>query len=501
MYGENSGQLRDALGALLCEQRIQQPLGGKGIHTVPESTTEAEREDLGRQIRRYRECVLTWCLQALRAANPHINLEGATGCRRGPAEELRFRLADALAASKDGLAPSEELVAEQQFGTVESWREAAKAAALGEHDFTAGVGYGRLSERESMTVLKDAAAIVRGLVALDRRYEGVPGWDRLHNQGWLGRAADACAAHAGYDDPEYTVDARGWHPEPQLVDGSAMPGLAGVTQAQYNLLLHLHKLPDAHSVRVVMDSQRVVARETAMRIAETHPELASRWTIRSETYIRLVNATRDLGGILGNGDAAGQGSIAASRAQKLGHQPITDTDALRQLDRLFARIDEGVRGTIEYGVRERLYFLRVPFPRIDEHAPGAVKGQRHRFVPITSPVQTDLMDIVRTELRPERIRPRPPKGAGQSRADFDAAIHHRPGGPGPGAVTVISTRARYATAPSSLSWSTAPAGRPRRLRRPAPEGLHQAGQDEVSAPGERPGSDRWSGRARCNGPR
>ncbi len=29
---------------------------------------------------------------------------------------------------------------------VETWRQAARAAALGEHDFAAGVGYGRLSE-------------------------------------------------------------------------------------------------------------------------------------------------------------------------------------------------------------------------------------------------------------------------------------------------------------------------------------------------------------------
>jgi hypothetical protein len=110
---------------------------------------------------------------------------------------------------------------------------------------------------------------------------------------------------------------------------------------------------------------------------------------------------------------------------------VAETGALRQLDLLFGRIDERVCAAIEYGVEKRLYFLRVPFPRIDEHSPGMVKGQRHRFVPITSPVQTDLMDIVRTELRPEPIRLHSPKGAGQSRADFDAAINHRPGDPGP----------------------------------------------------------------------
>ena len=39
MYGENGGHLRHALGVLAREHRIQQRLGGKGTHTVPETTT------------------------------------------------------------------------------------------------------------------------------------------------------------------------------------------------------------------------------------------------------------------------------------------------------------------------------------------------------------------------------------------------------------------------------------------------------------------------------
>jgi hypothetical protein len=430
MYGETSGQLRDTLGVLLREHRIQQRLGGKGSHTVPETTTVAEREELGKQIRRYRHCLLIWSLQAVRAANLRIDLEGTTGRSRGPAEELRYRLTEALAVSTAALTTSDDLVAEQAFATVDSWRIAARAAALGEHDFAAGVGDGRLSEQQCMTVLKDAADVVRGLVALDRRYEGVPGWEKLHNQGWLGRAAEACA-HAGFDEPDYTVDRLGWQPEPQLTDGPAMPGFAGVVQAQYNLLIHLDGFPGAVSLRVVMDSQRVVAHEAAARIADVEPELVAKWTTRKETYVKLVQKTRDLGGLLGKGDATGQGSIAASRAQKLDREPVTDTKQLHQLDRLFARIDERVCAAVEHGVKERLYFLRVPFPRVDDLSPGIVKGPRHRYVPITSSVQTDLLAIVRHELRPAPIKPIAPKGAAQSRIDFEAALRHRPGDPGP----------------------------------------------------------------------
>jgi hypothetical protein len=210
-----------------------------------------------------------------------------------------------------------------------------------------------------------------------------------------------------------------------------MIGLAGVIQAQHNLLLQLEEFPDAHSLRVVMDSQRVVAHAVSLRIADVEPELAAKWATRSQAYGLLVQTTRDLGGILGAAAAAGQGSIAASRAEKLAKEPPKDTKQLHQLDRLFARIDERVCAAVERGAKERLYFLRVPLPRIDSHAHGMVKTQRHRFVPLTSPVQSDLVGIVRNALCPEPNRVCPPTGAVRSRADFAAAITHRPGDPGP----------------------------------------------------------------------
>jgi len=432
MYGENSGHLRDAMGALLREHRIQQRLGGKGTHTVPETTTVAEREELGRQIRRYRECVLTWSLQAVRSANPRADLGGTTVRSRGPAEELRFRLTEALTASSAYLAPSEELTTEQQFATVEAWRQAARSAVLGEHDFPAGIRYSDLTDQQCMTVLKDVADVVRGIVALDRRYSNVPGWEKLHNQGWLGRAAETCAAHAGYDEPDYAVDRQGWQQKPEPMDGPAMPGLTGVMQAQYNLLLNLDEIPDARSLRVVMESQRIVTHEATLRVAKADSDLTSRWTVRKTTYTKLVQETRDLGGVLGRNHAAGSGALAATRAQKLARAPLTDASQLRQLDRLFDRIDQRVYAAVEHGVRERLYFLRVPIARIDDHSPGPVKGQRQRYAPITSPAQTDLIAIVRNELRPGPIRLSPPDGAARSRADFEAAINHRPGDdPGP----------------------------------------------------------------------
>ena len=79
MYGENAGAIRAQLSLLLRQHRIQQRIGGAGTHTVPVSTTAAEREALGRLIQRYRLGVLTWCRQALTSA--HLDTPARDGGR------------------------------------------------------------------------------------------------------------------------------------------------------------------------------------------------------------------------------------------------------------------------------------------------------------------------------------------------------------------------------------------------------------------------------------
>jgi hypothetical protein len=398
MYGENGGQLRAELTALLHQHRIQHRLGGQGLYTVPESTTVDERKNLGEQIGRYRQAVLVWCLQAVRGANPRIDLEGTTGRHRGPAEELRFRLEAAITKSTACLPPLEELAAEQTLPMVETWRRVARAAALGEHDFDAGIGYDRLSDAQCKTVLKDAAEVARAIVALDRRYSNIPGWHSLKDRGRLGRAAELCAVFAGDDEPDYTVDLRGWRPAPTSIDGPALPGITGVLQAEHNLLVHLGKFPDAHSLRVVLDSQRIVSRAASGLTEPNDPQRAAKWRVRESTYHRLIHETRDLGGELGNGRlAAGQGSLVATRIQRLLAADVADPTPLRQLDPLFARVDDQISQIIEHGAKERLYFLRVPFPHVDERAAGLVKPTRERYIPITSPVGANLIAIARTD--------------------------------------------------------------------------------------------------------
>jgi hypothetical protein len=432
MYGETSGMLREALGELLRQHRIQQRIGGAGLHTVPETTTVEERKAIGEQIARYRYAVLVWCDQVMRAANPRINLEGSTGRTSGPAGELRYRLEGTLGRVEVDLPTMDELVTEQPFALVDTWREAARACALGEHDFANEAGYGRLSEAQCLTVIKDAADVIRALVSLDRRYANIPGWHALKEPARLRRAAETCATWAGYGEPDYTVDLRGWKPAPTLIEGPGLPGITGVLQAQHNLLIHLGTFPTAQNLRVMLDSQRIVSREAARRLESVDLALAARCERRGETYGRLVRETRDIGGMVGNGGpAAGQGSVAAVRMEKLDRGGLPDAQQVRRLQRISAGIDERVCNVIEHGIAERLYFQRINVPGLNDYNGELVRVTRQKFVPLTSPVQTDLLAIVRHELRPAPIMPTPPKGAAQNRLDFEAAINHRPGNPGP----------------------------------------------------------------------
>ncbi len=432
MYGENSGLLRDSLRELLTQHRIQRRIGGAGSHTVPESTTVEERREIGEQIGRFRHAVLGWCRQALSAADPHIYLTGNTARSRKPVDELRYRLDAAISADAATRPTLDELTTEQPFPMVELWRQAARACALGEHDFDAGVGYGRLSAAQCRTLVRDAAEITRALVGLDRRYAKIPGWQPLKEPGRLSRAAEICAAYAGSNEPDYSVDGRGWKPPAQLIEGPGLPGIAGVLQAQHNVLLHLAKFPDAKRLRVVLDSQRVVSLETARRLGDTDPAPTAHWEWRAEVYGRLVHHARDLGGTIGNGGpAAGQGSVAAVRMQNLPADAVGDHKQVERLERISSGIDQRVGEVIEHGIKERLYFQNVLVPAIENEAGDLVADPHNEWLPVTYPVRADLLTTLRRDLRPFRVEQTRSLLSAQNRRDFEAAIDHRPGDVGP----------------------------------------------------------------------
>ncbi|NLD76909.1 MAG: hypothetical protein GX643_09610 [Acidimicrobiales bacterium] len=427
MYGDNTRQLRECLSELLSHRRVQHRIGAARPPAITATTTPQERQQIGAQIARYRNGILTWCHQGLTAAaDPHSGRAG------GPAEELRYRLHASLGGDTAGPPSMSELTTEQAFPLIELWRHAARAAALGEHDFTAGAGYGRLSTAQSLALVHDAAEITRAVLTLDRHYTHIPGWQQVTHHRHLTLAAEACADYTRYRDQDYTLEQRGWTPPAQLIDGPGLDGVAGVLQAQHNLRLHLNTLPDAHSLRVVIDSQRIVSLHAARQLTSSNPEGAARWEHRCDVYGRLVRSTRDLAGTIGNGGpAAGQGALAAGRAQHLPQGALADPEQTQRLERLSAGIDHRVSTALIHGITEHLYHQRVNVLGLDQRDGAIVHVIKQRYQPVTEPLRGDLLGIATNELKPVPVQASPPPDAVQNRLDFRLAIDQRPGHPGP----------------------------------------------------------------------
>jgi hypothetical protein len=414
MYGDNTARMRDALTSLMQVDR-----NSRGVDDLP-------TDDI-KLIEAFRHSITVWCQQSVRASNPNAELGGTTPRNRGPAEELRVRLAETRDAYTAPLPTVEQLATTHPHYVVDLWRQAAKGAALGEHDFPAGLSYGNVTDDQAMTVLKDAAEITRALTGLDRRYStAVPAWEAIVDADLLGRAAVVCAAHAGYGDPDYSVDRRGWRPPVQLADGPTLPGLGGVLQAENNLLVRLRYQPDGHSLRLILDSQRIVSHHVAALAPAVNGgrALAARWSERANTYALLIDQCRNLRGLIGHGVAAAQGALAASRARTLSPSTPVEPRALQHLDTLFTHIDRRIAHTIKAGADDRSYLLRVGIPRVDLTSGGAVKQQRSRHIPLDVPQRAQLLVTVDQRLRaPARPAPVSPTGATE-RATFANSIPH-----------------------------------------------------------------------------
>lgn len=113
--------------------------------------------------------------------------------------------------------------------------------------------------------------------------------------------------------------------------------------------------------------------------------------------------------------------------QKLSADGLSDAGQVQRLMRISAGIDERVCTAVELGIKERLYFQRVIVPGMNNYNGDLVRVNRPKWLPVTGPVQTELLRIVRNDLRPTPIDQAAPAGAARNRLDFEAAINHRPG--------------------------------------------------------------------------
>ena len=437
MYGESAGRLRAELGVLLSQHRVQLRIGGGGTHTVPVTTTTEDRRQIGEQVRRYRQSALVWCHQGTVAVAPAAvsalvraptNPFLAASEPHGALHAMQRTLAHTVGTSTAALPTLDELTTPQALPLVESWRQVARAAALGEHDFTASLGQGRLDSRQQRTVIGDISAVVRALVVLDQRYTRIPGWEKLSHADRLGWGALACALDASLDPPDYSVDLRGWRPPSKLVTGPAKPGLLGVLQAQHNLVLRMRTFPNVLNLRLVVDSQRLVSGSLAKLVQPVEPDLAMKWSAREQTYKTLQQELRNVAGNIGRGNlAVAEGSTAVSRATALKPDAELDPRALHGLDKLFDRLDNRIADVIEDGVRRNTYVARVSVPELAADSGRMIAGLAEQHVPFSASDRLALSELIKSRLRPSST-PLAPPAAARSRAELHAAIVHRPRG-------------------------------------------------------------------------
>lgn len=422
-YGENGGAIRAGMTALLHQHRVQEY-----IARVPgrvTSGTAKHRDQYGALVRRYRQGVLVWCHQATVAADPYLGANEFFEHHKskrvdGPHDLLRISLERALDASTSPLPSLEELSRPHEIKLIESWRQVAAAAAIGEHDFYAGAGHGMLSAAQCHTVMRDVAAIAQALVVLDRRYGNTPGWEGLHGIRGLGWSALAVAIEAGNGPPDYTVDNRGWRPPLRFIHGPGRPGLLGVLQAEQNLLIRLTNHIAPIHLRLAASAQMTLSEDLSTRTAVV--ELQQRWRARVQTYRRITNALRDVfPGHVEHGTAVAQeANTLIARITALDGAAKPDDKMLAAFDKRFTAVDARFADLIETGIRNNTILRRTKFPRVDLDSPSMVKPVRERIAPFEPGGNADLLTIARTQLRPAPLDP--PPNAGRSRADLYSAI-------------------------------------------------------------------------------
>lgn len=425
MYGETGAAMRQELAALLRQHRVQQRL----------SEESREREEVGAAIRQYRQNVLIWCSQAMESTSPltfsnqtpaQPNPFRSAGTGRGtpPAGELARALDHARTGSNATPASSRQLTIPASHPLVEHWRRAARAAALAEHDTATDIA-GRMTVPQAQAVVGDVAAIAQALVILDLRYRNTPGWEPLVQSSRLGWAALATALDVNLGQPDYTVDDLGWRPKTKPIEGPPRPGILGVLQAEHNLVVRMKAFPNATNLRYVIDSQRLLSRRLAPFAARVDHRLADRWSQRADTYARLQQQLRRIGGRVGKGGyAAAEGANAVSRLRALPGNSIVEPRVLAGFQVLFDRLDRRIADVIEDGIDRSAYFQGVTLPRLAADTGDLVVPLREQFVPIDRATDKELIETVRNQLRPHRnfsiATP------GQARAELHAALIHRP---------------------------------------------------------------------------
>jgi len=427
MYGETGALMRSELATLLHIHRTQRRLGSESLNATA-------LEERGVQIRQYRQSILTWSAEAVRAAKPLVfsvstpvpaNPFRAT-TDLGPVHEFARALDHTRQHSTAPLPSLDQLTTSSGNELVEHWRHAARAAALAEHDTNGAQLASRLTAAQANALVSDVAAITQALIVLDQRYTNTPGWERLAQPQRLGWAALATAIDVALERPDYTVDQTGWRPRATAIRGPAKPGILGVLQAEHNLLVRLQTTPNALSLRLVVDSQRQLSHGLAELAGPVDEVLAQGWRERTATYVRLQSQLRNLGSRLGGGGTAvAEASNAVARLRALPRETVVEPRVLGAFQTLFSRIDTRLADVVTNGIADQTLLHHVTTATLDGEAQGLVHRLREHFEPIPQPVCREIHTTIRGHLRPRQPDAAPPD-AGHSRAQLHTALLPRP---------------------------------------------------------------------------
>lgn len=422
MYGENVGRLRVELANLLGQRHPNHQITRDLARTRSELGSAESALEASALIRRYRHSVLTWCHQALSQSDPIPKARFSDS--HEPPDLLKQSLERIVARDPAPLPKLEELTTRHHVGIVESWRQAAKASALAEHDL--GPSVGRLNHREWLTLVDDIADITEAVLVLDRRYRRfVSGWESLHGTRDLDRRINDCAAHARarFGRPDYNIDWRGWRsPDPRII-GGASP-MTQVIAAEHQLLNSLTTIPSMTNLRHLLTSQRELSHVAANLARTSAPEQAANFRDRERTYRSLCRAACSAAGLAGTGATATQHSAdATTRLAAIPPDAKIPSTDLRKLDKLFRHVDNALGAAIEHGFSTRLYLVRCTRPRIDTADGRLVHQERTAFGPLQRGSRTPLVTIARRELRADPVRMTAPGSAAIRRADLRAAIN------------------------------------------------------------------------------
>jgi hypothetical protein len=306
---------------------------------------------------------------------------------------------------------------------VEHWRQAARAAALAEHD-TNGAEGARLTGPQAQALAGDVAAVAQALVVLDQRYLNIPGWGRLAEPGRLGWAALATALDVSLGQPDYSVDNTGWRPRTHELRIGPQKGILGVLQAEHDLLVRLKSFPTAMNLRLIVDSQQRLSRRLALLVERTDAGRGETWHGRAASYSLLKQHLRNLNGRIGNGGpAVAEASNAVARLRALPADTVIEPRVAAGFQTLFDGIDHRIVEIVDTGIDRGRYLQRVQVPRLVTGAGQLVSPVRERSVPLDRSVNKELVNVVRNLIPQGQTEPVTP---GLSRSILHSALIHRP---------------------------------------------------------------------------